>query len=190
MFPRLSERNVRQGFLTDAQYTRLAAECGAEGLWLRALLEVAYTYGWRIGELKAMRVSQVDLRTRTIRLEPGTTKNQDGRTVVMTDAVRELLANCVQGKTTNNYMFTRKDGSSVGDFRKLWAKVCIASGIGKMVCERCSEPVTGPKCERCDSARLKYVGLIVHDLRRTAARFRDRDRRPRLAERFPRRNYG
>ena len=33
------------------QYDRLAAECGRVGLWLRAILECAFQYGWRLHEL-------------------------------------------------------------------------------------------------------------------------------------------
>src|ERR1700751_2234483 len=32
-FPMLQEQNVRQGFLEDSDYDRLAAECAKEGLW-------------------------------------------------------------------------------------------------------------------------------------------------------------
>ena len=39
-----------------------------------------------------------------------------------------------------------------------------------MVCSKCFCPVTGDKCESCNSEILKYHGLIFHDLRRTAAR--------------------
>jgi hypothetical protein len=38
-----------------------------------------------------------------------------------------------------------------------------------MFCRRCGEAVTGNKC-KCGSKNLKYVGLLFHDLRRTAAR--------------------
>jgi site-specific recombinase XerD len=39
VFPHLEERNVRQGFLDDAAYSKLATACATEGLWLRAMLE-------------------------------------------------------------------------------------------------------------------------------------------------------
>src|SRR5215469_7806476 len=84
-FPRLEERNVRTGFVEDAQYAKLAEAGAKRGLWFRTLLEMGYTYGWRVSELLGLRVRQVDLANRTIRLDPGTTKNDEGRTVVMTD---------------------------------------------------------------------------------------------------------
>jgi len=43
------------------------------------MFEVGYTYGWRHEELLALRVRQVNQAAGTIRLEPGTTKNSEGR---------------------------------------------------------------------------------------------------------------
>jgi len=45
-FPHLKETNVRQGFVTAEQYRELVAHC--HHLWLRAMLETAYNYGWRV----------------------------------------------------------------------------------------------------------------------------------------------
>ena len=82
-FPMQKEGNVRRGFLRDEQYDRLARECAKEGLWLRALIAVAYNFGWRRGELTSLQVRQTDLASRTIDLDPGTTKNDDARIVVI-----------------------------------------------------------------------------------------------------------
>ena len=90
-----------------------------------------------------MHVKQVDLLSRTIRLEPGTTKNRDGREVTMTRRVLELLKLCVFGKTAEDFVFTRSNGQPVRDFRGTWAKACASACI---------------------------PGLLFHDLRRTAAR--------------------
>ncbi len=54
-------------------------------LWFRSLVECGRTYGWRVSELLSMRVNQLDIAQRVIRLEPGTTKNRDGREVPMTE---------------------------------------------------------------------------------------------------------
>jgi integrase len=83
----LKESNVRKGFLEDADYNKLAAECAKEGLWLRAMLAVYYSFGWRKSEVLGLHVNQVDLASRTIRLEVGETKNSQGRTVRMTDEI-------------------------------------------------------------------------------------------------------
>ncbi len=87
---------MRTGFLKDEDYARRAAECGKERLWLRSMLAVAYNFGWRAGEVIGLRVRQIDLADRTIRLEVGATKNGHGRTVKMTMEVFTLLTACDQ----------------------------------------------------------------------------------------------
>ncbi|HEY4930058.1 MAG TPA: site-specific integrase [Terriglobales bacterium] len=139
-FPKLEENNIRTGFLEGGQAERIVAYCPE--LWFRGLVECGRTYGWRKGELLNMRVSQADLAQRVIRLEPGTTKNRDGRTAAMTDAVWALLGALVEGKGPNDYVFTR-GGKPIKDFRVTWQKACEHAGV---------------------------PGLLFHDLRRTAAR--------------------
>jgi integrase len=107
------------------------------------MAECGRTYGWRVSELKSLRVAQLDFAERVIRLEPGTTKNGEGREVVMTEAVYTLLRACVAGKVDADYAFTRENGRQVKDFRETWAKACKAAGV---------------------------PALLFHDLRRTAAR--------------------
>jgi hypothetical protein len=65
-FPRLAENNIRKGFLEDGQYEKLFGSCSEN--WFRAIVEVGRTYGWRVGELLNMRVKQIDLLSRTIRV--------------------------------------------------------------------------------------------------------------------------
>lgn len=127
--------------------------------------------------------------SRTIRLEPGTTKNRERGEVTMTGPAYTLLKECVQGKGPDGYLFTRdprkrktdaaakqsdesrkRAARPIGDFRKTWWNVCALAGLGHMVCRRCLQPVTGNKCETCKTKKLRYVGLLFHDLRRTAAR--------------------
>jgi integrase len=143
VIPMYAESDPRTGFLNDKEYTKLARECSREGLWLRTLLTVAYNFAWRKGELLGLRVQQVDLASRTIRLETGTTKNGQGRQVKMTDEVLTLLTACIAGKQQGDFVFTRPDGKPVRDFRKIW----------KSVCERAGKPE-----------------LLFHDLRRSGVR--------------------
>jgi len=167
---KLIESDPRQGFVEDEQYSQLAAT--ATEIWFRALLEVAHTYGWRSQELLNLQVRQVDLGEGTIRLDAGSTKNKAGRTISMTSKVRLLLGECVRGKSSNDQVFTRKDGRPVRDFRQTWWAACVAAGVGQMICKTCTTPVAGAKCEACGAfgKRLRYSGLIFHDLRRTGAR--------------------
>jgi integrase len=171
--PSLREDNVRLGFLEPDEYTRLAYECAQAGLWMRALLEVGYSYGWRHGELLNMRVRQVDLLNNALRLDPGSTKNRQGREVEMTASVRELLTQCVLGKRADDHVFTR-NGKAVRDFRVRWHACCVAAGVGELLCPRCGVATVDARCQACrrkwNRHRLKYSGLIFHDLRRTAVR--------------------
>lgn len=140
-FPKLSENNVRQGFLEDVQYQRLLESCPE--IWFQALVEAGCTYGWRIGELLKLKVNQIDLENRVIRLHPGTTKNKEGREVTMTQTIHDLFELCVEGKEPKDFLFTRPNGKNVRDFRDAWDRARTAAGV---------------------------PALLFHDLRRTAAR--------------------
>jgi integrase len=164
-FPKLKEDNVRLGFVEN--YDKLAA--AANELWMRAMLEVYFTYGWRKREVVKMQVKQVDFEHRVIRLEVGTTKNDEGREVPMTDSVHALLTECAHNKKPDDALFTRANGKSVRDFRTSWRNLCIAAGIGQMTCRLCGKSAVS-KCASCKCSNLKYEGRILHDMRRTAAR--------------------
>jgi integrase len=168
----LPEDNVRQGSIDDDVFVRMADEAAKEGLWLRALIEVAFTYGWRRGELVSLRVKQVNLKARTIRLEPGTTKNKEGREAPMTDKVYELLAAACHCKKGEDWVFTRENGEPVRSFTGAWRNLCSRVGVGHWECsKKCGATWaedSHTKC-KCGGSR-RYVGLIVHDFRRSAAR--------------------
>jgi len=60
--------------------------------YLKGPIGFAYITAWRIAsEVLPLRWSQVDFQAGTIRLEPGTTKNREGRLFVMTPELRALL---------------------------------------------------------------------------------------------------
>ncbi|PYV65998.1 MAG: hypothetical protein DMG97_30785 [Acidobacteria bacterium] len=169
----LKESNTRRGFLELDGYARLANECAKVGLWMRALLEVAYSFGFRLGELRTMRCRQVNLLTGVISLE--TSKNGEPREAYMTAGIRQLLTALVAGKEPDDCVFTRDAGQKVGDFRKTWAGCCVRAGVGAFYCPYCDERVLADgHCGRCGrrsrSSKLKYRGLIFHDLRRCGVR--------------------
>lgn len=156
-FPmRLQESKPRQGFVTAEQYARLAAN--ARELWLRALIACAYTFGFRIGELLGLHAGQVDLLERWITLEQGSTKNGQGRKVKMTGEVFQLLSALVEGRRAGEPVFVREDGSAVRDPRKAWYDLCVRCGLGQLI------PVSGKRKFN------RYVGLNLHDFRRSAVR--------------------
>jgi len=81
----------------------------------------------RKGYQDALRVRHVDLSTHTIRLKE--TKNGDDRVVPMTQEVYTLMAACVSGKAKDDFVFTRKDGKQVKDFRGRWDKLLKDAGV-------------------------------------------------------------
>ena len=106
--PMLRELNVRKGFVRDEQYAALARAAAAIGPWLRAMFELAFTYGWRVSELRVLRVSDIDMVERTIMLHPGSTKNGEGRLVFMTLTVYQVLGPLIAGKSADDKVFTRE----------------------------------------------------------------------------------
>jgi integrase len=152
-YERLKENDPRDGFVENEQYQVLNA--GAEELWLKSILATAYTFGFRSSELTEMKVRKVNLNHRTITLAAGTTKNDDARIVVMTTAVHDLISKCLAGKGKDDYVFTR-GGEQVKDFRGAWWALCTKAGLGKFV--------------KDEDEKLKWTGLIFHDLRRSAVR--------------------
>ncbi len=104
---------------------------------------MAYSYGWRKSDLLSLRVRQIDLRLRTIRLDVGSTKNGEGREVAMTAKVAALLEQATAAKGPDDFVLMRPDGKRIKDFRKAWRNLCTRAGLPH---------------------------LIVHDLRRSAAK--------------------
>jgi integrase len=150
----LREDNTRMGFVEQADFDRLTA--AASELWLRTFLEIAYTYGWRKGEILGLHVRNVNLQTRKIRLDVGTTKNKEGREVKMTDRVFGLVTACCASKKPTDHLLTRGKGQRpVHDMRDAWYALCVKAGLGRW------ETVGEKKV---------YAGLIPHDLRRSGAK--------------------
>jgi integrase len=151
-FARLAENPPRQGFIDDSKYNILSQY--ADEHWLKAMLAVAYSCGFRKGEL-ALRVKQIDLRNREIHLYAGTTKNGQGRLAGMTSEVHALMSEYVRNKGPEDYVFTRPNGEPVLDFRGAWFSLCECAALGRFV---------------EDGGKKRWVGLLFHDLRRSAIR--------------------
>jgi integrase len=69
-------------------------------------MAMAYNFGFRKSELLGLRVDQIDLDARTISLWAGETKSGQGRKVVMTDEVLELVKPLVMGKRPQDFLFS------------------------------------------------------------------------------------
>ncbi len=141
--PLLREDNVRQGFVEYEDY--LAVKAAAPD-YLRPIITMAFYTGCRRGEILSLKWSQVDLNRRLIRLNPGETKNREGRVVYMGSELYEALA---EQKTQRDWswpdcesVFTRS-GEPIKSFKKAWRSACKRVGL---------------------------EDLLFHDLRRSAVR--------------------
>jgi integrase len=87
--PMLKERNVRTGFFEREQIERVLAHLPPA---IRPAVQFACITGWRIpSEVLKLQWRHVDFEARVVRLDPHTTKNDEGRTFPFTDALARLL---------------------------------------------------------------------------------------------------
>jgi integrase len=154
---KLQEHNVRQGFFEREQFEAVRRHLPEH---LRPLVTLAYITGWRLkSEIQSLQWRQIDFKAGTVRLEPGTTKNSEGRTFYMTPELRAALEEQrVRTETLQRrrrrvipWVFHR-NGKPIKSIRIAWAKACKKAGV---------------------------PGRIPHDLRRTAVRNMERAGVPR-----------
>lgn len=142
--PHLQEHNVRQGFFTEDEYKLLRAVLPDH---VKVPLIIGYWTGMRAGEIVRLRWEQVDLERGLLRLEPGTTKNNQGRLIPLVKEVTEALWQWKQ-RTLHHYPVCP------------W--VCHFRG------ERLEQVPKTTWRKACEQVGLK--GKLFHDLRRTAVR--------------------
>src|SRR5437870_2989112 len=137
---KLKEAAPRSGFFEREQYEAVRRHLSAD---LQTAAAIAYTYGWRMqSEVLALERRQLDLEAGTLRLDPGTTKNDEGRLVYLTPEIKSLLATqrerveALQRRTGQiiPYLFPfltgrQRGGQRRSDFRKAWASACKAAGV-------------------------------------------------------------
>jgi integrase len=88
-FPMLREDNIRRGFFEREQFEAVRDHLPEP---LQAVVTFAYLTGWRVpSEILGLEWRQVDWSGRVVRLDPGTTKNGDGRSFPFTAALERLL---------------------------------------------------------------------------------------------------
>lgn len=164
--PHLKESNARTGFFERAEFEAVRAALPDS---LRPLLTVAFITGWRIkSELLPMEWRQVDFKARTLRLEPGTTKNGEGREFPFTEALEAALL--AQRRQTDQVERTRgvicrsvfhRTGERIRYWRRPWLQALLVVGLA----QREAGPDGTPK------PRGKIIPHVIpHDFRRTAIR--------------------
>jgi integrase len=150
----LKESAPRQGFFEQEQYLAVRAKLPED---LQVAVAIEHTYGWRCqSEVLTLERRQLDLAAGTLRLDPGMTKNDEGRVVYLTQELVGLLADqlarveALQKQTGAiiPYLFPhlrgkRYRGQRIRDFRRAWRTACVQAGA---------------------------PGMLRHDFRRTAVR--------------------
>ena len=155
----LSLKNSRGGFFERDQYEAVLRHLPEH---LKPVAQVAYLTGWRRSELLSRQWRHVDLKLGWLRLEPGETKNGDGRAFPI-KALPELQAVLeAQRERVNEierssgqiipWVFINPNGMPLVDFRNAWRTACRAAGC---------------------------PGKLLHDFRRTAVRSLERAGVPR-----------
>jgi integrase len=87
--PMLKERNVRTGFFERDQIERVLNHLPAA---IQPVVRFAFIMGWQIpSEVLLLQWRHIDFEARVVRLDPHTTKNDEGRTFPFTDALQQLL---------------------------------------------------------------------------------------------------
>ena len=154
---KLQEDNIRQGFFEREQFEAVRKHLPA---YAKPVVTFMYLTGWRIrSEVLPLQWRQVDFQAGIVRLEPGTTKNKEGRTFYLTPELRTCLeaqhaaTQALQRQTGRiiPWVFHR-DGMPMKSFWKAWKTACKAAGA---------------------------PGRIPHDFRRTAVRNLERAGVPR-----------
>jgi integrase len=129
----LKENNVRIGFFEDDQFKAVLMHLT---LALQRLMTFFYITGCRKQEGLTLQWRQIDFRTGTVLLDPGTTKNDDGRVFPFTHELRELLES--QRADTERLQRQRgivcpwvfhRDAQPIKSYDGAWRSACKAAGV-------------------------------------------------------------
>lgn len=141
--------NTRKGFFEESMYQAVLDRLPN---YLKPVITAAYITGWRTqSELLTRQWRHVDLHTGWLRLDPGETKNGEGRLFPLTSKLRAMLEaqrdhvrklELATGQVIP-WVFVHDDGRRIKKFRYAWIKACRDAGFPQM---------------------------LVHDFRRTAIR--------------------
>ena len=175
-FPILKEPKGRKGFFEPEQFGGIWA---ALPDYLRLPLAIGYFTAMREDEVLSVEWDQIDFLADTIRLWADQTKSDAARTIrsfprcglCSRSSARSAESNC----PLVCFRLDRKGHAvRIRGFRKSWYGACVRVGLGTMrpVVDKAGKPVfekpRGPRSK--PKQKVKYVGPIFHDLRRTGVR--------------------
>ena len=124
--PTLAENNVRAGFLNHDNYIKLRNELPEA---VRPLFVVGYHIVARLGELLSLRWPEVDLKAGRITLDPGTTKNDEGRTLPIYGEMASWRSACKRAGVP---------GLLFHDLRRTAVRNMIRAGISEKIAMKIS----------------------------------------------------
>jgi integrase len=137
----LQEHNVRSGFFEDHQYEAVRAHLPA---YAQPVVTFAYITGWRVrSEVLTLQWHQVDFKAGIVRLDPGTTKNLEGRVFVMSPSCTP----CSRSRRPSQRPYRRKPGASFRGCSTGPSMVISSKGSGR----RGSRHVRRPECQDASS---------------------------------------
>jgi integrase len=146
---KLSEKgNARQGFFEKVDFEKMVRHLTH---YLKSFVKFGYYSGWRRGEIRSLRWTDVDLAARVIRLRAENCKTREGRLLALEGELWTVIAEQHGAREFENldktigvstYVF-HLNGEPIGDIRKSWDAACKQANV---------------------------EGKIFHDLRRTAIR--------------------
>ena len=106
---------------------------------------------------------EIDMQGRTARLKIEDSKNSEPWVLPLAGRLWEIIQERAKARRLDCVYVFHDGGNKIGDFRKAWQSACVAAGLGAFLKREEGESNTNRQ-------RKKYAGLIIHDLRRCAAR--------------------
>jgi integrase len=132
----LKEPPPRRGFFEPEVYLAVRRHLRAD---LQIAVALEYTLGWRCqSEVLRLELRQLDLEAGTIRLDPGRTKNTEGRIIYLTPELKVALITQVERVRALErrlgeiipFLFPHftgpHEGERLKDFRKAWGTAPLA----------------------------------------------------------------
>jgi integrase len=127
--PELKEDNIRKGFFEHSEFIAVR---GTAPDYMKPAATFGYYTGCRKGEILPLEWPQVDLTARIVRLEVGTTKNDEGRIIPLASELYQVLS---IEKEKRDRLFPEcpwvfhNEGRRIRGFTRAWATACREAGL-------------------------------------------------------------
>ena len=140
VFKMLDGEKVRQGFVDHGDFLRLIGKLPGH---IQPLVEFLYYGGWRKSAARNLEWKEIDMHGRTATLKAQDSKNAEPWVLPLAGRLWEVIQQRAKARRLDCQFVFHHKGRKIGDFRKTWKSACNEAGLG---------------------------GLLIHDLRRCAAR--------------------